>query len=128
VIVGNAGILVKKVLYTKATREKVFFVVDAAMNDLMRPALYQAYHGVQPVALTDRPTITADVVGAICESSDVLARDRELPDVDRDDLLAVMGAGAYGFAMSSNYCSRARSAEVMVNGDRFDLVRQRESW
>jgi diaminopimelate decarboxylase len=128
VLVGNAGILVTRVLYRKQTQAKIFIVVDAAMNDLMRPALYQAYHDVQPVERSPRPTIQADVVGAICESSDVLARDRRIPDVNRDDLLAVMGAGAYGFAMSSNYCSRVKAAEVMVHEDRFDLIRQRESF
>jgi diaminopimelate decarboxylase len=126
-LVGNAGILVTRVLYRKQTPEKIFVVVDAAMNDLMRPALYEAYHGVQPVERTSRDNITADVVGAICESSDVLARERSIPDVNRDELLAVMSAGAYGFVMSSNYCSRARAAEVLVCEDRFDLIRQRES-
>ncbi len=129
VIVGNAGILATKVLYRKTGLIKEFVVVDAGMNDLMRPTLYGAYHGVQPVAKkADRNAIRADVVGPICESGDFLAADREMPDIKRGELLAVMSAGAYGFAMSSNYCSRLRAAEVMVDGDRFEIVRERETY
>lgn len=127
VLVGNAGILVTRVLYRKQGRDKIFIVADAGMNDLMRPSLYKAYHAVQPVERSSRKTIRADVVGPICESGDFLAQERPMADVQPDELLAVMGAGAYGFAMSSNYCSRARAAEVMVHGDRFDLIRQREN-
>ncbi|KJS29842.1 MAG: diaminopimelate decarboxylase [Desulfatitalea sp. BRH_c12] len=127
VLVGNAGILVTRVLYRKQGRAKSFVVVDAGMNDLMRPALYQAHHEVQAVERTSRPPIVADVVGPICESSDFIAQDRSMDDVRQGDLLAVMGAGAYSFAMSSNYCSRPRVAEVLVSGDRFDIIRQREN-
>ncbi len=128
VIVGNAGILVTRVLYRKRGKIKEFVIVDAAMNDLIRPSLYHAYHAVWPVARKERKTIRADVVGPICESGDFLASDREMPDAQRGDLLAVMSAGAYGFAMSSNYCSRLRAAEVMVKGDGFHVVRKRETY
>jgi diaminopimelate decarboxylase len=126
VIVGNAGILVTKVLYTKATREKMFFVVDAAMNDLMRPSLYHSYHAIQPVTITGRETVRADIVGPICESGDFLARARDVDMFKPGDLMAVMSAGAYGFSMSSTYNSRPRVCEVMVKGDRFYTVRERE--
>jgi diaminopimelate decarboxylase len=128
VIVGNAGVLVTRVLYTKAGEEKNFIVVDAAMNDLIRPSLYGSYQRVQPVNRSDRPEWTADVVGPICESSDFLAKDRKLPKADQGDLLAVMSAGAYGFSMSSNYNSRPRVAEVLVTKDKFFVIRQREDY
>ena len=128
VIVGNAGILVTRVLYRKSGQSKHFVITDAAMNDLLRPALYQAYHAIQPVVLRDDEGLVADVVGPICESSDFLAQDRQLPETRRGDLLAVMSAGAYGFTMSSNYCSRVRAAEVMVRGDRFHVVKARETF
>jgi diaminopimelate decarboxylase len=128
VIVGNAGILVTRVLYRKSGQVKEFAVVDAAMNDLMRPTLYKAYHAIEPVKKVKRATIKADVVGPICETGDFLALDRQITDVERDDLLAVMSAGAYGFTMSSNYCSRPRATEVMVSGDRFEVVRRRETY
>jgi diaminopimelate decarboxylase len=126
VIVGNAGILVTKVLYTKATREKMFFVVDAAMNDLMRPSLYHSYHAIRPVTITGRETVRADIVGPICESGDFLAKGRDVEMLEPGDLLAVMSAGAYGFSMSSTYNSRPRVSEVMVKGDRFYTIRKRE--
>jgi diaminopimelate decarboxylase len=126
VIVGNAGVLITRVLYRKSGPAKNFIIADAAMNDLMRPTLYGAYHAIQPVRRGTAGDITADVVGPICESGDFLAQDRTLPQVERGDLLAVMSAGAYGFAMSSNYCSRTRAAEVMVRGDRFEVIRTRE--
>jgi diaminopimelate decarboxylase len=128
VIVGNAGVLVTKVLYTKEGDEKNFIVVDAAMNDLIRPSLYGSYQRVQPVHRSDRPEWTADVVGPICESSDFLAKDRKLPKAEQGDLLAVMSAGAYGFSMSSNYNSRPRVAEVLVAKDKFFVIRQREDY
>jgi len=128
VIVGNAGILVTQVLYTKAGEEKDFVIVDAAMNDLVRPSLYNAYHAIQPVVKGREGAAKADVVGPICESGDFLARDREIPQVQSGDLLAIMSAGAYGFTMSSNYNSRRRVAEVMVRGDQFFVVRKRESY
>jgi diaminopimelate decarboxylase len=128
VIVGNAGVLVTQALYTKAGEEKNFIVVDAAMNDLIRPSLYGSYQRVQPVHRSDRPEWTADVVGPICESSDFLAKDRRLPKTEKGDLLAVMSAGAYGFSMSSNYNSRPRVAEVLVVKDKFFVIRQREDY
>jgi diaminopimelate decarboxylase len=132
VLVGNAGILLTRVLFTKEAPslkgkgKKRFFIVDAAMNDLARPSLYGSHHEIFPVRGRQDRKVTADVVGPICESGDFLARDRRLPPVRRGDLLAVMSAGAYGFSMSSNYNSRARAAEVMVKGARFEVVRGRE--
>jgi diaminopimelate decarboxylase len=128
VIVGNAGILITKVLYTKATREKMFFVVDAAMNDLMRPSLYHSYHAIQPVTIAGRERVRADIVGPICESGDFLAKGREVEMLEPGDLVAVMSAGAYGFSMSSTYNSRPRVCEVMVKGDRFYTIREREGF
>lgn len=128
VIVGNAGILVTRVLYRKSGQIKEFAIVDAAMNDLMRPTLYKAYHAIEPVKKVKNDTIIADVVGPICETGDFLALDRQITDVQKGDLLAVMSAGAYGFSMSSNYCSRPRAAEVMVFGDRFEVIRRRETY
>jgi len=129
-IIGNAGILVTRVLYVKRSNAKTFVVVDAAMNDLIRPSLYGAYHEIIPVAEPDqeRAKVRADVVGGICESGDFLARDRELPAVERGDLLAVMSAGAYGAAMSSMYNSRPLVPEVLVSGDAFKVVRKRPSY
>jgi diaminopimelate decarboxylase len=126
VIVGNAGALITRVILTKETSNKNFIVVDAGMNDLMRPSLYGAYHGVQAVALNRRGSWKADVVGPICESGDLLALDRKMPIVRADELLAIMSSGAYGFALSSNYNSRARAAEVMVRGRRVKVIRRRE--
>jgi len=129
VIVGNAGILVTKVLYRKRTGAKNFLIVDAGMNDLIRPTLYGSYHGIIPVRRgDDRSTLTADVVGPICESGDFLARDRILPEVRPGELLAVMSAGAYGHTMSSNYNARPRAPEVLVKGDRFLIIRERETY
>ena len=128
VIVGNAGILVSKVLYTKTGEEKNFIIADAAMNDLARPSLYGSYQKVVPVTKSKEPMIVSDVVGPICESGDFLAKDRELPPFKQGDLLAVMSAGAYGFTMSSNYNSRVRAAEVMVKGDSLEVIRDREEF
>jgi diaminopimelate decarboxylase len=128
VIMGNAGVLITRVLYTKSTSDKSFVVVDAAMNDLMRPALYNSYHAVQPVQETDRPESEVDVVGPICESGDFLAKKRMLPRVEQGELLAVMSSGAYGFSMSSNYNSRPRVCEVMVKGATWDVIRTRETY
>jgi diaminopimelate decarboxylase len=128
VIVGNAGILVTKVLYTKEGDEKNFVVVDGAMNDLIRPSLYGSYQRVQPVHKVERAETTVDVVGPICESSDFLAKDRQLPRLEQGDLLAVMSAGAYGFTMSSNYNSRPRAAEVLVAKDKYFVIRRREDY
>ncbi len=126
-IVGNAGILLTKVEYTKAGPDQDFAIVDAAMNDLLRPALYQAFHEVVEVDRTrGRDAATYDIVGPVCESGDFLARGRTL-SIASGDLLAVRSAGAYGFVMSSNYNARPRPAEVMVDGDSFHVVRDRES-
>jgi len=127
VLVGNAGCLLTKVLYRKSTEEKNFIVVDAGMNDLIRPTLYGAYHEIRQVQRTGAPEYIADVVGPICETGDFLARDRLLPVPGPGELLAVMSAGAYGFTMSSNYNSRPKAAEVMVSGDRYHVIRKRET-
>jgi len=128
VIVGNAGILVSKVLYTKENEEKRFVIVDAAMNDLVRPSYYGSYHQILPVKEEAREEIVADVVGPICESSDFLAKGRKMPKVNPGELIAVMSAGAYGFSMSTNYNSRPRVAEVVVRDDQMFVVRQRENY
>ena len=128
VIMGNAGILVTKVLYTKATDEKRFIIVDAAMNDLVRPTLYGSFHGIQPVDDSGRDKFKADIVGPICETGDYLARDREVEAFEPGELMAVMSAGAYGFSMSSTYNSRPRVAEVMVKGDQYYIIRARETY
>ena len=131
VIVGNAAILVTEVQYTKSNRGvdqvKNFVVVDAAMNDLARPSLYGAYHAIVPVREKGAEREVVDIVGPICETGDFLAKDRELPRVEQGDLLAVMSAGAYGFSMSSNYNSRPRVAEVLVDGSNYGIIRQRET-
>ena len=128
VIVGNAGILVTRVLYLKQTAGKNFVIVDAGMNDLLRPSLYQAYQAIWPVDKTRQGTFVADVVGPVCESGDFLARDRCLSKVEPGDLLAVMSAGAYGFTMASNYNSRPRAAEILVDDDKSFIIRERESY
>ncbi len=127
-IVGNAGILVTKVLYLKKNEGKEFIIVDAGMNDLIRPSLYNAYHTLLPIFKKRRDTVLCDVVGPICESGDFLAKDRELQRVKRGEYLAVMGAGAYGFSMSSNYNCRLRAAEVMVKGKEHFLISSRETY
>ena len=125
-MVGNAGILVTRVEYIKDNPFKKFVVMDAAMNDLIRPALYEAYHEIKPVRETSS-TVMGDLVGPVCESGDFFAANRDLPDVQPGELLAVMSAGAYGFAMASTYNSRGRAAEVMVQGHRHEIVRTRET-
>jgi diaminopimelate decarboxylase len=128
VIVGNAGVLVTKTLYLKQGEIKNFVIVDAAMNDLIRPAFYDSYHAIWPVVKRASEPYVADVVGPICETGDFLARDRSLTQKPVEgELLALMSAGAYGFTMSSNYNTRPRAAEVMVDGDRFAIVRRRET-
>ncbi|MBI9111396.1 diaminopimelate decarboxylase [Maridesulfovibrio ferrireducens] len=128
VIAGNAGILVTEVIYTKSTPTKNFLIVDAGMNDLIRPSLYQSFHNISEVVKNERPKVEVDVVGPICESGDFIARDRELPEVKQGELLAVYSAGAYGFTMSSNYNSRLRAAEVIVDGDDIIVARRRETY
>jgi diaminopimelate decarboxylase len=128
-IVGNAGILVAKVLYIKSTPKKRFVIVDGGMNDLIRPALYEAYHNIVPLNLSKiRAKEKVDVVGPICESGDFFAKERRLPRVKEGEYLAVMSTGAYGFSMSSNYNSRRRAQEVMVDGDRAYIIRKRETF
>ncbi len=127
-IVAAAGVLLAKTLYRKTTGEKEFVIVDAAMNDLIRPALYGAYHDVLPVRQNYNRRIRADVVGPVCETGDFLARDRDMPDAMPGDVLAICTAGAYGFAQASTYNARRRPAEVMVDGDQWRVVRERESY
>jgi len=128
VIAGNAGALVTRVLRLKSQGDKGFVVVDAAMNDLLRPSLYDAYHEIRPVVERPAEAVVADVVGPICESGDFLAKARKMAKPEAGELLAVMSAGAYGFTMSSNYNARPRVAEVLVDGGRFDVVRDRETY
>ncbi len=128
VIVGNAGIMVTSVLYTKHTDQKDFIICDAGMNDLIRPSLYGAYQQIQPVIKQGREEIVADIVGPVCESGDFLAKGRSIPRLERGDLAAVMGSGAYGFSMASNYNSRPRAPEVLVSGDQYFVIRKREGY
>jgi diaminopimelate decarboxylase len=133
VLAGNSGVLATRVLYRKQGPEKTFIIVDAAMNDLIRPSLYGAHHSVWKVHKKDEedssnPRVLADLVGPICESGDFLARGRDMDAVEPGDLLAVMSAGAYGFSMASNYNSRRKAAEVLVDGDQFFVIRDRESY
>jgi len=128
VIVGNAGVLVSRVLYTKKSEDKNFIIVDAGMNDLVRPSLYGAYQGILPLKKNKGDMITADIVGPICETGDFLAKDRDMQNLEKDDFLAVESAGAYGFTMSSNYNSRPKIAEILVNGAEYFTVRMRETY
>jgi len=125
-ISGPSGILVSKVIYTKYAAHKNFVIADAAMNDLIRPAFYGAYHQIIPVIRKNTKKIVADIVGPVCESGDFLAKGRRIGRLSAGDLIAVKNAGAYGFVMSSNYNSRRRAAEVMVKGSKFQIVRDRE--
>jgi diaminopimelate decarboxylase len=127
-IVGPAGALITRVLYRKRTANKEFIVVDAAMNDLLRPSLYQSHHEIVPLRRTGFGSLVADVVGPICETGDFLARDRELANVAPGDLMAVYTAGAYGFVLSSNYNSRPRPPEILVAEDRWRVIRARETY
>jgi len=128
VIAGNAGIMVTKVVYTKSNPTKNFLIVDAAMNDLVRPSLYGSYHRIGEVEEHGRPPKTFDVVGPICESGDFLARDRELPAIEQDERLVIYSAGAYGFTMASNYNTRPRACELIVDGDKVIVARKRETY
>jgi diaminopimelate decarboxylase len=125
-IAGNAGILVTRVQYVKRTGRKHFVIVDAAMNDLMRPALYDSYHEIVPVAQRNGKLISSDVVGPMCESADYFCKDRPLPKVGEGDCLALLSAGAYGFVMASNYNARPLAAEVLVHGKQAAVVRRRQ--
>ncbi len=128
VIVGQAGALVSRVLYRKHNEAKHFTIVDAAMNDLMRPALYGSFHPISPVRASERATIATDIVGPICETGDFFARDRELPALEAGELVCIGAAGAYGSAMASNYNTRPRAPEVLVAGERFTVIRTRETY
>jgi diaminopimelate decarboxylase len=128
VIVGNAGILLTEVQYIKESDTKKFVIVDGGMNDLIRPALYGSYQAIQPVMESKARSIVADIVGPICESGDFFAKDREIAQPKPRDLLAVMSAGAYGFTMASNYNSHPKPPEVLVDGDKYYVVRERESF
>jgi diaminopimelate decarboxylase len=140
-LIGNAGVLLTRVRYIKQTGSKKFAIVDAGMNDLIRPALYQSYHEIVPCRAsvseadssisTSKSTIKTekiDIVGPVCESGDFFALDREMPELHEGDLLAIMSTGAYGFVMASNYNSRPLPAEVLVRGDKFALIRKRQTW
>ncbi len=128
VIIGNSGAFITKVIYNKSTGHKNFIIVDGGMNDLIRPALYEAYHEIVPVIKKTGSKIKADIVGPICESADFLGKERTFHSIDEGDYLAVLSAGAYGFSMSSNYNSRPRAAEILVDGDKFYTVREREKY
>jgi diaminopimelate decarboxylase len=126
-IVGPAGVLLTRVIYRKTNGDKKFVIVDAAMNDLIRPSLYQAEHRIVPALRNDSPTEIVDIVGPVCESGDFFARDRELPVTAEGDLLAILDAGAYGMVLASNYNTRPRAAEILVDGKSVKVVRKRET-
>jgi diaminopimelate decarboxylase len=126
-LVGNAGVLLAEVLYRKQTGRKHFTVVDAGMNDLVRPAMYEAYHQIEPIGKPRPGAISTDVVGPVCESGDVFCHDRSISPLERGDRVAILSAGAYGFSMASNYNTRPRPAEVLVSGTRAKVIRKRET-
>ncbi len=127
-MVGNVGVLVSKVLYVKRSEEKTFVIVDAGINDLIRPSFYDSYHDILPLERSHREKVVADVVGPICESGDFLAKDREVTAFKSGDLMAFMSAGAYGFCMSSNYNCRPRPPEVMTVDGSFEIIKERETY
>lgn len=127
-LTANGGILLTEVLYTKNNNQKNFIVVDAAMTDLLRPSIYKAYHHIQPAKIFDREDITADIVGPVCESGDFLAKSRNITKSEPNELMAVMSAGAYGMAMSSNYNARRRPPEIIIDGDKYFSTRSRENF
>jgi diaminopimelate decarboxylase len=126
-LLAHAGILLTKVLYRKESGGKTFIVVDAGMNDLIRPSLYRSYHQIVPVSLREAPAETVDIVGPLCESGDFFAQDRKLPRVGRGDLLAVLCTGAYGYVLASNYNARPRPPEILVDGRAHGSIRSRET-
>jgi diaminopimelate decarboxylase len=128
VLVGNSGVLVTRLMYRKEGPDKTFYIVDGAMNDLVRPAFYDAYHEILPVILKTRGYLKTDIVGPICESGDFFAKDRDMADLEPGELLAILGGGAYGFSMSSNYNSRRRAPEVLVKDNEFFVIRKRETF
>jgi diaminopimelate decarboxylase len=127
-LVGNAGVLLTRIRYIKRTGQKKFAIVDAGMNDLIRPALYHSFHEIVPVEEPTKNMEKIDIVGPVCETGDFFALDREMPELHEGDLLAIMSAGAYGFVMASNYNSRPLPAEALVRGDKFALIRKRQTW
>jgi diaminopimelate decarboxylase len=127
-LTANGGVLITEVLYNKKNGDKNFIIVDAAMNDLLRPTIYEAYHHIQPVKKHNRIDLVADIVGPVCESGDYFAKNREISATKSGELLAIMSAGAYGMVMSSNYNARRRPAEILVNGKKYDLIRSRETF
>lgn len=128
-IVGNSGVLISKILYIKKRKTKNFIIVDAGMNDLIRPSLYNSYHLIYPINLKNGKTLKFDIVGPICETGDYLGKDRDFPEnIKSGDYIVIMSAGAYGFSMSSNYNTRLRTPEVLVNGKNLKLIRKRESY
>ena len=128
-LTANGGILVTEVLYNKRNGNKNFIIVDSAMNDLLRPSIYQAYHNVQPLEkIAERKEITVDVVGPVCETGDYFARDRNITEMKSGEYLSVMSSGAYGMVMSSNYNGRRRPAEILVDGDKYFVIRNRETF
>lgn len=127
-LVGNAGALISRVLYTKTSSDKNFVVVDAGMSDLIRPSLYQAYHEIRPVVQSGRTFKKVDVVGPVCESGDFFAKEREIHELKPGELMAIMGAGAYGFSMASHYNSRPNIPEILVNGSNYFVIREREDY
>jgi diaminopimelate decarboxylase len=127
-LTANGGCLVSKVLYSKSNLDKNFLVVDAAMNDMLRPSIYKAYHHIQPVDISDADEFTADIVGPVCESGDFLGKNRKIKKCKSGELIAVMSAGAYGMVMSSNYNARRRAAEVLVDDTKFTVIRERETF
>ena len=127
-MIGNAGVLLCETLYVKETQERNFLVLDAAMNDLIRPTLYEAYHAIEPAANRNRAAVTYDVVGPICESGDMFAESREIPEMQTGDLAVIRSTGAYGMMMASNYNTRPLPAEVLVDGNRFAIIRTRQDF
>jgi diaminopimelate decarboxylase len=128
ILSANVAVLLTEVLYLKQSQGRQFVVVDAGMNDLIRPGLYGAYHDIVPIETIERETFVADIVGPVCETTDYLARERSLPQVQRGEILAVKDTGAYGFTLASNYNSRPRAAEVLVDSQSYQIVRKRESY
>ena len=127
-LVGNAGVIVTEVLFVKETPAKNFLIIDAAMNDLIRPALYNSYHGIEPVRNANAPWGTYDVVGPVCESGDTFTKDRELPKMKQGDFAVIRSAGAYGASMASNYNTRPMAAEVMTKDGKFQIIRPRQTY
>lgn len=126
--VGNAGVLLSKVLYVKENEDRAFLIVDAAMNDLIRPALYDAWHTIEPVANRTAPKKIYDIAGPVCESSDFFAKDREIPAMKQGDLAVIRSAGAYGYSMASNYNTRPLPAEILVDGNNYSVIRRRQAY